>query len=110
MRVGQTGTNSVQGGEAQAAKRTGKAQATLKKEDAAKAAAASSPAVAGGTPEISARAKEMARAKAVADGAPDTREAKIAELKKRIAEGSYKVDAKAVADRMVDDHLSSGIG
>ena len=33
------------------------------------------------------------------------REAKIAELRKRIAEGSYHVDSKAVADRMVDDHM-----
>jgi negative regulator of flagellin synthesis FlgM len=61
-------------------------------------------------PEISSKARELASAKAAASGAPDVREAKIAELKERIAAGKYKVDAKAVADRMVDDHLSSGIG
>jgi len=31
----------------------------------------------------------------------------VAELKKRIAEGKYKVDANAVADRMVDEHLNT---
>jgi negative regulator of flagellin synthesis FlgM len=61
-------------------------------------------------PEISARAKELASAKAAATNAPEVREAKIAELKERIAAGKYNVDPKAVADRMVDEHLSSGIG
>lgn len=60
--------------------------------------------------EISGRAREAAQAKEVAMSAGDIREQKIAELKKRIAEGTYKVDTKAVADRMVDDHLSTGIG
>lgn len=55
--------------------------------------------------EVSARAKEMANAHAVAKSAPDVREDKIAALKKQIAEGRYKVDADAVADRMLDDHM-----
>lgn len=57
--------------------------------------------------EISSRAKEFGRAKSVASSAPDVREEKIAELKKRIAEGRYKVDSNAVADRLVDEHLST---
>jgi negative regulator of flagellin synthesis FlgM len=61
-------------------------------------------------PEISGKARERATAKKVASETPDVREAKIAELKERIAAGHYKVDPKAVADRMVDEHLSSGIG
>jgi len=61
-------------------------------------------------PEISSKARELASAKAVATSAPDVREAKIAELKERIAAGKYNVDPKAVADRMVDEHLSSNIG
>lgn len=56
-------------------------------------------------PEISQRSREFANAKSVASSAPDVREEKIAEIKKRIAEGKYHVNEDAVADRMVDDHL-----
>lgn len=61
-------------------------------------------------PEISAKGREFAQAKEVASHAPDVREEKIARLKEMINAGKYKVDAHAVADRMVDEHLSSGIG
>lgn len=57
--------------------------------------------------EISTKAKEFVKAKEVATNAPEIREAKIAELKRRIAEGKYKVDADKVADKMVEDHLKS---
>jgi negative regulator of flagellin synthesis FlgM len=93
---------------AQSAKRTGKASS----EQSSKAndRASSAPIEGDSRPEISSKARELATAKAAASAAPDVREAKIAELKERIAAGKYNVDAKAVADRMVDDHLSSGIG
>jgi negative regulator of flagellin synthesis FlgM len=60
-------------------------------------------------PEISSKARELAEAKAAATSAPDVREAKIAALKERIAAGKYNVDPHKVADRMVDEHLSSNI-
>ncbi len=60
--------------------------------------------------EISAKSKEFAQAKAVATHAPDVREDKVADLKKRIAEGNYQVDHDSLAERMVDDHIRSGIG
>jgi negative regulator of flagellin synthesis FlgM len=60
--------------------------------------------------EISTKGKDFSKAKAVAANAPDVREEKIAELKKRIAGGKYEVDANKVASKMVDEHLSSGIG
>lgn len=64
-----------------------------------------------GKTEFSGRAREMAQAKDVATQAPDVRDERIAELKRRIASGDYKVDAKAIADRMVDDHRGmAGIG
>ena len=56
---------------------------------------------------ISAKGKEFARAKEIASNAPDVREEKIAELKLRIAAGKYNVDPRAVADRMVDEHLKT---
>jgi negative regulator of flagellin synthesis FlgM len=93
---------------AQSAKKAGKASG---EKDSKSSDRVSGTAIEGDTrPEISARAKELASAKAAATSAPDVREAKIAELKERIAAGKYNVDPKAVADRMVDEHLSSGIG
>jgi len=55
--------------------------------------------------EISAKAKDAARAHKIAASTPDVREDKVAELKKRIADGNYRVDADKVADRMVDEHM-----
>lgn len=56
--------------------------------------------------EISSKAKEAAKAKEVATNAPDVREEKIQELRRRIAEGKYKVDPEAVADKIVQDHAA----
>ncbi len=36
---------------------------------------------------------------------PDVRENKVQDLKKKIKDGTYKVDGKKVADRLVDEHL-----
>lgn len=53
---------------------------------------------------VSDRAQSMQKAKEIAS--QDTvDEAKVARLQKMIDEGRYKVDAKAVADRLVDEHL-----
>jgi negative regulator of flagellin synthesis FlgM len=104
MRVNQTNSNQVQGTET---KRTGKADKAQDNRAAAAAkggeSAKSSDAV---KSDISSRAKDSAKARAVATSAPDVREDKIAELKRRIADGNYKVDAGAVADRMVNEHLA----
>jgi len=54
--------------------------------------------------EISERAKDFAKAHAVASAAPDVREDRIAELKKRIASGEYKVDSEKVAEKMIGEH------
>ena len=104
MRVGQTGTNSVQSGDTAP---TGKTNRTGKSEAAQKSG--DGKAVEGGTrAEISAKAHELAKAKAAASDTPDVREEKIAELKSRIAAGKYHVDPEAVADRMVDEHMQMG--
>lgn len=57
--------------------------------------------------EVSSRAKEAAMAKAIASDAPDVNESKIEKLKESIRSGSYKVDGKAIADKMVDEHLTA---
>lgn len=56
---------------------------------------------------LSARGRELAIAKKVALAAPDSREAKIAELRRRIANKEYNVKPEAVADRMVEEHLAT---
>lgn len=58
--------------------------------------------------EISGRAKEMAKAKEIANEAGDVREAKIAALKQRIANKEYNVKPEAIAERIVDEHLATG--
>lgn len=55
--------------------------------------------------EISSRAREFSKAKAVAHAAPEVREERVAELRKRLAEGSYDVSPEAIADKLVDEHM-----
>ena len=53
---------------------------------------------------MSDRAQMMAKAKAIAK-ADNTDEAKIARIQKMIDAGTYKVDASAIADKLVDEQL-----
>lgn len=55
--------------------------------------------------ELSPRAQDAKRIKEIAMQTPDVDEAKVAKFRKMIDEGNYKVDAKAIADKMVDEHL-----
>ena len=54
---------------------------------------------------LSERAQRMNKAKEIATKADDINHEKVAQLQKLIDEGNYKVDAEAVADRLVDQHL-----
>lgn len=53
---------------------------------------------------VSERAQSMQKAKEIATADVDN-EAKIARLQKMIDAGEYKVNAEAIADRLVDEHL-----
>jgi len=57
--------------------------------------------------DLSPRAMEAKRIKELAMSAPDVDTEKVAKLQKLIDEGKYKIDAKAIADKMVDEHLNS---
>jgi negative regulator of flagellin synthesis FlgM len=112
MRVSQPGSSPVTSSEADGPKKAKNAAATAAAQAEAakkseKAAAAAEGAV---KADISTKGKEMAQAKAVATSAPDVREQKIQELKRRISSGEYNVSPEKVADKMVDEHLKSGIG
>ena len=54
--------------------------------------------------KLSERAQDMKKIKAAVDSTPDVDEAKVAKFKSMLASGQYKVDSKAVADKMVDEH------
>lgn len=57
--------------------------------------------------DVSPRAQEAKRIKELAMSTPDVDEAKVAKFRQLIDEGKYKVDSKAVADRLVDEHLAT---
>ncbi|MBI3544812.1 MAG: flagellar biosynthesis anti-sigma factor FlgM [Deltaproteobacteria bacterium] len=54
---------------------------------------------------ISSRARDIAKAKEAVGSGGDVDEAKVAKFRAAIQNGSYKVDADKVADKMVDEHL-----
>jgi negative regulator of flagellin synthesis FlgM len=113
MRVNQPGTKPTQGTEVSGSKQSGRSTATQNTKNTERTSASNteSTSVAGARTEISQKGKELAMAKSLAASAPDVREDRVADLKRRIAEGSYKIDADAIADRMVDEHLKmSGNG
>jgi negative regulator of flagellin synthesis FlgM len=55
--------------------------------------------------DVSSRAQEMRKAKELATPSDSIDEAKVARLQKMIDEGNYKIDAEAIADRLVDEHM-----
>ena len=59
---------------------------------------------------LSSAARDMARAKDVASSAPDRNmDAKIEDLRKRIASGDYEPDYDALADKMIKEHSDFGV-
>ena len=58
--------------------------------------------------DLSQRAQDMKKIKEAAMAAPEVNAEKVAKFQKLIDEGKYKVDANAVADKMVDEQLLFG--
>src|SRR5579885_3061154 len=111
MRVSHTGNNPAHGTEVSSTRKGGHVESLRSKVGERAASAERAEEGSDAKAEISERGREFARVKHAATSAPDVREEKIAELKRRIAAGKYHVDADAVADRMVDEHIKmSGIG
>ncbi|OFZ02100.1 MAG: flagellar biosynthesis anti-sigma factor FlgM [Bdellovibrionales bacterium GWC1_52_8] len=102
MRVSSTNSNAVQNAEVTGANKAAKTAAKDKKIKDSEPKTTIEGSV---NAQLSAKGKEFARVKEVADSAPDIREAKIAELKSKIAAGKYNVNADALAERMVSEHL-----
>ena len=55
--------------------------------------------------DLSPSLKEAQLINQVSAAEPDIREEKVAALKSQVDSGNYKVDTKAVADKLVDAHL-----
>jgi len=106
MKVGQPSSGPISN-EPSASKGSGRAGSAqdVKEQRRADRAAVEKKSTPGANTEISQKSRELAQVKAAATEAPDVREDKVADLKRRIAEGSYHVDSHAVADRLVDEHL-----
>jgi negative regulator of flagellin synthesis FlgM len=62
------------------------------------------------TVQISDSAKLFQKAVETANSASEVQSEKVADLKKRIKDGSYRVDAAAIADKLVDEHLLDDFG
>jgi negative regulator of flagellin synthesis FlgM len=55
--------------------------------------------------ELSPKAKEMQEAMKILDTLPDVREDKVAQIKQQIEEGSYEIDGKKIAEKMIGESL-----
>jgi len=96
--------NSAQGTEAAKTAKAGGAESLFESRKAKGSAQGGSAAGGSAKVELSTRAQDLARAKELATPSNDIDEAKVARLQKLIDAGEYKVDAEAIADRLVDEH------
>lgn len=64
----------------------------------------------GSTVEISDDAKLMKQAKDIVHQTPDVRSDRVEALKQKIRSGTYQVDAGAVAEKLLTEHLENYFG
>jgi negative regulator of flagellin synthesis FlgM len=60
--------------------------------------------------ELSSRAQDIQKIKDLALSSPDVDSAKVDKFQKLIDAGKYKTDSKAIAEKLVDEHLFSSEG
>lgn len=53
--------------------------------------------------ELSGRARQIAELKSAIEQLPDIRVEKVQEIKKAIAEGTYKIDSRKIAGKLIDE-------
>ena len=104
MRVNPGVSPNIQGTQTEGLKKSEQTSKTDRTKSVDTGTKASETSAAPARAEISDKAKDLAKAYAVASAAPDVREDRIAELKKRIASGDYNVDSDKVADKMISEH------
>jgi negative regulator of flagellin synthesis FlgM len=59
----------------------------------------------GDSVELSPKAKVMQEAMKVLETLPDVREEKVAQIREQIEEGSYQIDGKKIAEKMINESL-----
>jgi len=57
----------------------------------------------GDSVELSPEAKTMGQALKAMEALPDVREEKVAEIRERIANGTYQIDGREVAEKMIKE-------
>ncbi|HNR14006.1 MAG TPA: flagellar biosynthesis anti-sigma factor FlgM [Thermodesulfobacteriota bacterium] len=57
------------------------------------------------TVKVSVKARRIQEARAILDAVPDVREDRVADIKARIENGTYSVDPKDVAAKIVEESL-----
>lgn len=60
--------------------------------------------------DISDEARLMQKASEIAYSTEAVRSDRVAQLKKSISDGSYKVDSSILADRLLEEHLTTDFG
>ena len=76
---------------------------SAEKRAAQKQTEAAPPLHAGDRVSLSPRARELLAARRALEVIPDVREDKIAEIKARIENGTYRIDGESIADKMIRD-------
>lgn len=106
MKVNPSVSQSIQNTQTDATKRSDQTAKTERARHIEQMAKTQGSTLTSSKAEISDKAKDFAKAHAVASAAPDVREDRIAEIKRRLASGDYKVDSDAIAEKMISDHRS----
>lgn len=105
MKVSNKLPNAMQNAEAAKTGKAGAADSLLESKKNKPSAGVDRSAMDSAKVDLSPRAQEMRKAKELATPSNDIDEAKVARLQKLIDEGKYKVDAEAIADRLLDEHM-----
>jgi len=63
----------------------------------------------GDSVELSPRAKEMQEAMKILETLPDVREEKVAQIRQQIEEGSYEIDGKKIAEKMIKESVMNNL-
>lgn len=58
---------------------------------------------------LSSQAQEMSAAQKALQNVPDVRSDKVKELESQVSAGTYRVDAKDIAQKMIDGGLPAGL-
>ena len=111
MDISKISSERIQERQAQEAAQSQKSQSANQSRESAHVGGAegSSPAQKAENVKWSAGAKLASEALATAKASPDVRADRVASLKAAIADGTYKMDSKAIADKMISHSLENDL-